>query len=505
MADPGTTGRRLSSGRLLGRNTGFTLIGQAATLLAAFVSVPLLVGGLGTARFGVLTLAWAVIGYAQVFDLGIGRALTKLTSEAIGEGREREMPAYFWTALTGMVLLGALAGGIVALATPWLVTSALNVPAALEAQTLTTFYLLSASLPLAIGGAAVRAHLEAWQRFDLVNAVVVPAALITYLGPVLALQFLDSLPLVVGVVILSRVFSFTVNFLNCMRITPILRTDRRPRRRVLRQLLGVGGWVTAANVTNALMQASDRFLIGVFATLTAVAYFATPYEVVNRLWLVSFAVAGVFFPAFALTMRTEPARATTIFSGAVRFGFIALFPVVLVIVGFSGEILNVWLGPAFTQNSTTVLQLLAVGALVASLNQIPFGLVQSTRPDLTGKLALFELPLYLAAFILMLLNFGVDGAAAVWALRAVVDGIVLLIMASRVAPGSARALGRLGPVALVAAAALAAAAGIPGLAERAVLVGVILVAFVPVAWRIVLAGDERAMVAGRIRAARGLA
>jgi O-antigen/teichoic acid export membrane protein len=274
---------------------------------------------------------------------------------------------------------------------------------------------------------------------------------------------------------------------------------------VLRELLGVGGWVTAANVTNALMQASDRFLIGVFASLTAVAYFATPYEVVNRLWLVSFAVAGVFFPAFALTMRTEPARATTIFSGAVRFGFIALFPVVLVIVGFSGEILNVWLGPAFTANSATVLQLLAVGALVASLNQIPFGLVQSTRPDLTGKLALIELPVYLAAFILMLQNFGVDGAAAVWALRAVVDGVVLLFMASRVAPGSAGALGRLWPVALVAAMSLVAAAEVPGVGARAILVAVVLLGFVPVAWRVVLARDERAMVAGRIRAARGLA
>ena len=51
--------------------------------------MPILVDGLGTARFGVLTLAWAVIGYAQVFDLGIGRALTKLTAERIGSTASR--------------------------------------------------------------------------------------------------------------------------------------------------------------------------------------------------------------------------------------------------------------------------------------------------------------------------------------------------------------------------------------------------------------------------------
>ncbi len=493
---------RLSSSRTLARSTAFTFGGQAATLLAAFVAVPLLVGGLGTARFGVLTLAWVVIGYAQVFDLGIGRALTKLTSEAIGAGREAEAPNLFWTALAGMVGLGVLIGGALALATPWLVTSALNVPAALEQETLITFWLLCASLPLAIGGAALRAHLEAWQRFDLVNAVVVPAALITYFGPVVALAFEDSLPLVVGAVILSRVFSTSVNFFNCMRITPALRRSRRASRERLRELLGIGSWITAANVTNALMQASDRFLIGVFATLTAVAYFATPYEVVTRLWLVSFAVASVFFPAFALTLQTDPARVRTIFSGALRFGFIALFPVVLLIVAFAEEGLALWLGPEFATGSTVVLQWLAAGALIASLAQIPFSLVQSARPDLVGKLALAELPVYLALFIAVLEGYGIGAAAAIWALRAAVDMVALLWMSGRVAPGSVAALGSLGVAGGVALALLGVASQLTGAGAKIVYVGIVLAAFAPLAWNGLLGPGERDRVRTRLRPAR---
>jgi O-antigen/teichoic acid export membrane protein len=496
-------GRRLASGRLLARNAGLSLIGQAATLLLAFIALPLLVGGLGTARFGVLALAWAVIGYAQVFDLGIGRALAKLTSEAIGEGRTRDMATGFWTALAAMLFLGAVMGAIVALLTPLLVGDVLNVPPELQAETLTTFYLLAASLPLAIGGAAVRAHLEAWQRFDLVNAVVVPAAVITYMGPVLVLALGGGLPEVVLAVILSRVFSFSVNLFSCIRITPELRSGRRLSRAILRRLLGVGGWVTAANVTNALMQASDRFLIGAFATLTAVAYFATPYEVVTRLWLVSFAVAGVFFPAFALTMRTDPGRARTIFSGAMRFGFVALFPIVLLIVAFAHEALSLWLGSEFAANSTLVLQLLAAGALFSSLNQIPFGLVQASRPDLAGKLALIELPIYLAVFVLMLQAWGIDGAAAAWALRAVLEGAVLLVLAHRVAPGSVAPLGRLGVVVAGGVVALVAAAELPGVGARVALVLAVLAGFVPVAWRFVLGAGERERVRARLAPAGG--
>jgi O-antigen/teichoic acid export membrane protein len=469
------------------------------TLVAAFIAVPLLVHSLGVQRFGVLALAWVVIGYAQVFDLGIGRALVKLTSEQIGAGRERDNPRFFWTALGGMLLLGCAAGGVVAALSPWLVGSALNVPAQLERETLHAFWLLSASLPLAISGAALRAHLEAWQRFDLVNAVVVPAALITYFGPVLALQLENSLVLVVAAVILSRVFSWSLTFAMVLRITPALRSGQRFARAALRRLLGVGTWVTAANVTNALMQAADRFLVGVFASLAAVTFFATPYEVVTKLWLVAFTVAGVFFPAFALTLTADPRRTRTIFGGAMRLGFIALFPVVLGIVVFAREGLDLWLGPEFAVNSERVLQWLAAGVLISSLGQIPFGLVQSARPDLTGKLALIELPLYLGAFIALLQAGGIEAAAAAWAGRAAIEMIVLLAMAERVAPGSLRALDRMGPVAVAAAAALAVGSQLT--AEHAKLAFLLasLLAFAPLAWLWVLRDTERTRIRARLR------
>ena len=82
------TRSRLSSGRLLARNTALSFFGQGATLLMAFLAVPLLIDGLGIARFGVLALAWVVFSYASFLDLGLGRALTKLTAERLGAGRE---------------------------------------------------------------------------------------------------------------------------------------------------------------------------------------------------------------------------------------------------------------------------------------------------------------------------------------------------------------------------------------------------------------------------------
>ena len=62
------------------RHTAFNLIGLGAPLLVAVGTIPVLIHALGPARFGLLTLIWAVVSYFGLFDLGLGRALTLLAS-----------------------------------------------------------------------------------------------------------------------------------------------------------------------------------------------------------------------------------------------------------------------------------------------------------------------------------------------------------------------------------------------------------------------------------------
>ena len=98
------------------RNVAWNLLGQGAPLIVALVTIPILIRAIGTDRFGVLNLAWMVIGYFSLFDLGVGRAMTHVIAKYIGADREDEIPGVFWTGLALMVLLGivgAFAGVIV--------------------------------------------------------------------------------------------------------------------------------------------------------------------------------------------------------------------------------------------------------------------------------------------------------------------------------------------------------------------------------------------------------
>src|SRR5260370_6858235 len=82
----------LTWGPLLARNVIWNLVGNGAPMIVAVFSIPILIQGLGKERFGVLALAWAPIGYASLFSLGLGRPLTQPGARKLGAVQARSAP-----------------------------------------------------------------------------------------------------------------------------------------------------------------------------------------------------------------------------------------------------------------------------------------------------------------------------------------------------------------------------------------------------------------------------
>ena len=96
----------------MAHNTLWSLVGKIVPMLGALVSIPILIKALGTDRFGVLTLAWILVGYFSLFDLGLSRALTYFVARKEGAGQQEDLLSMIWTALILMCGLGVF-GAIV--------------------------------------------------------------------------------------------------------------------------------------------------------------------------------------------------------------------------------------------------------------------------------------------------------------------------------------------------------------------------------------------------------
>ena len=418
----------------IARNVGWNVIGQVAPILVAIVSVPLLIHTLGLERFGFLGLAWALIGYAGVFDFGIGRALTRVVAYRLGKAEpDRALHA----ARVGSMLmlgLGIIIGAALWLAVPVLVERVLKIPASLQAEARVALVLLAVSMPAVLVTSAWRGVLEAGQEFARLNLIRVGMGLLTYLAPLVASLVWPRLEAVVLSVIAMRLVGAWLHARACRIAFGSMLQFERPDRSTIGALFGLGGWMSVSNIVSPLLTYLDRFIIAHRLAIEQVAYYATPYDLITRTLMLPYSLMAVIFPVLAGKSGKED-ELRAMYATSLRLLWVLMWPVVFTAIVLAKPLLTLWLGPGFAATGTAILQLLAAGVFVSALAQAPVNLIQAAgSPKWVAVLHLIELPLFIAVLWQAIGMQGVRGAAMVWVGRLLFDAIVLFIFAHRQLP-----------------------------------------------------------------------
>jgi O-antigen/teichoic acid export membrane protein len=420
------------SGSLIAKNAFYNILGYGVPLIFALAIIPSLIKNLGQEKFGILSLTWVVIGYFSFFDFGIGKALTKIISEKIGKNKSEEIPKFFWTSFFLMLFVSLAGSLIVFLSAHIVVYKIFNISESLQKETLNTFYVLAISIPIVTTTAGIRGFLEAYQKFGIINIIRTFLGVSSFVVPLLCLFFTDSLYWIVMFLVLIRIIVWVLYLFQCFKLNDELKKKIFFESNLIKPILRLGGWMTVSNITVPLIVYMDRFLIGAIVSATAIAFYTTPYEVISKLLIIPGAITGVLFPTFSANYLINPDFSKKLSIIATKYVFFILYPIVLIIMTFANEGLNLWLGKNFAENSTFILQFLALGVLFNSIAYIPFTVLEGIgRPDITAKIQLFELPIYFIAMWFTIKRAGINGAALVWFLRMLFDAAMLFFFAQQ--------------------------------------------------------------------------
>lgn len=440
--------RRLISGMF------WNAMGRGLPLLLALVLTPILVREMGLERWGLFTLALAMVGVFGIFDLGIGPALTRGLSERMAEGEDEEAGRLVGTAMLALGGFATLGAAVFWTILPWLMGHALNVPPELQEEALVAFRVLACAAPLIVINAALWGVLAAHQRFAAANLVTIPVAAMYYVGPVLLLMVWPSLIAVMLALVACRLAN-TLSYLWLAR--PLLPRLSVGNPAMVLPLLRIGGWMTFASLLNQALLYADRFLIGAMLTLAAVAHYATPLDLVLRMWILPIAIAQALLPAMASAFRTMPEVTSGLLRRGAMMMILLTLPPCLVLAGVGDWVLRLWLGAEFAANGGMVLRILAAGIFFSCVSFSANALLDAIgRPDATAKLVLAEVVVFLPVSALLLWWIGIEGAAIAWGVRALADCLGKLWLAGWLYPPARPAAQRLALPLILSLLALAA-------------------------------------------------
>ena len=357
--------------RSLTRNVAVNWLTAMLNAVLALVMTPIVVRSLAQEGYGVWTFLNGLMLYSNLLYVGLGGAVMRGLSEAVGRNDVAAQRRLVGLAVTIYAGLGLVCLAIALAVGPFVPQMfATSLHPEIEQSTAGAAAFLGLRLALMFVGSALSALLAAHGRFDLVGlttvAAVVPRLLLVLwatrqpspLVPLAMVTVTDAALLVPAFYALCRVVAPAVH------IRPALPTIAE-----LRTLYGFGIQVFVVQVAAVIISYTDTALIGILLGAVSVGLYSLPLQLIEQSRLLVNGVTQNLIPELsALKARGEMAQLARLFLAASRAcaTMSAFVNVHFVLLG--PAFLTLWVGPTMATDSPPILLFLAIAATAAAVS-----------------------------------------------------------------------------------------------------------------------------------------
>jgi O-antigen/teichoic acid export membrane protein len=397
------------------RNTGYNLAGAVIPVALSFLTVPLYLHLVGAERYGVLAIAWLLLGYFGIFDMGMGRA-TSFRIASLKDGSAADRADVFRTAIGINLGIGVVGGLVLWGAGYWFFGSIFKVSAALRSETLAGLPWLAASVPVATLTGVLTGALQGREQFLQTNTVSVVSTILFQLFPLgVAWMIGPHLGGLLGAAVLARIVGILILWVMCHRA---LTKGQSPRWRQdqARGLLAFGGWVAVNGSIGPLLIMADRFMIGAILSARAVAVYTIPFQLAQRSTMIPNALNNALFPRLT---ASSPAERLVILDKAISAVAALLTAPVFVGMFIMKPFLILWVGPEIGNDAARIGVIVMIAFWANSFAAVYFTYFQARgTPSTITKILLAQVVPYLALLWFVLRDYGLEGAAWLFLVRA---------------------------------------------------------------------------------------
>jgi len=422
----------MATARSLKSKVALNFSSTVLPMLVGLISVPILIDGIGVERFGLLSIAWMLVGYFSLLDMGLGRALTQKVAHKIGIGDTSNLKALILSALLLMTLLGVLGSIVLSLTAETLIYDTFNITPEYREEALKGVYWVALSIPFTILATGLFGVLEGQQYFGWTALVRAPLGLLMFFAPVIAMMWSPTLDVIFASLFLVRVLAFIALAFITLRTTKDY-LGWKAHAKEIKSLFTFGGWITVSNIISPVMVYFDRFYIATVLSASVVAYYTTPVDFLTKALLIPLALLGVMFASFSTDWQNNRDRAIKNYHRSIKVVAAVMLPFTIIAFTFAHQGVSLWLGEDFANSSYLIVKVITIGLFFNAMAMVPYAIIQSTgRADIPAKFHLIELPFYMVLLWYFVGDYGLVGAAYAWTIRVTLDALFLYVYASTI-------------------------------------------------------------------------
>ena len=417
-----------SSSRILS-NSIYNLMGWLLPIIVNFLTIPFVVRMLGVDSYGILMLSTSVIGYFSLLDIKFTAGSMRYIAEYHAKEDTRKVNEVISLSLLLYSVLGLLGAVILYISVDLFLMDMLKIPDEFKEVSRGVFHLSALGFFISFIHNYLASIPKSIHRFDITAKIEAGFGVVLMLLTVVLLYLGFNL---IGVVVL-RVVTLLINcivlFIVVKKQIPYVRFFSSISRDTVRRIVSFSKYSFLSKLAGTITGNTDRLIIGAIISSAAVTLYAVPFMLVSRLMNISVRLSMIMFPVAsemgAMGKREELNKIYFIVFRHIFFLNIALTTIICL---FAKQILQLWMGNDFAQQTYIVLILISLAFFAETLTNLP-SLINDglSFPKVTGFFALGRAIFGVAALLIGAVFFGLTGVAVAYLISSVVPGSIFLI------------------------------------------------------------------------------
>lgn len=345
------------------KNVLTSWMGMVIGIVITFFFTPYLISMIGKDQYGIWTLAFSIIAYMGLADLGMKQAIVRYISKYYAVEDWPQLNQVFSSAVRVYALIGlAIAAATVLIV--FVFIDYFQIPE--EYLKIARISFLVLGINQAIGYALLPfTALGAYHRFDITTMFNVGAKIAQTVGIVLLLELGYGLVamafMVAAMTLLAKLF---INYIRIRKYPENRFSFAAIDKEKTKMLLGYGWFSFLIVATWIVIFQTDNIVIGAFISMEAVTVYSIAGAIVTQLRSAINIISVPLVPAVShFEAGKDFDRIMTIYNKSSRYLYYVSACLALAIIFFGGPFILLWVGPDFIP-AISILHVLIIAATV---------------------------------------------------------------------------------------------------------------------------------------------
>ena len=412
------------------KNTYYHFISQVIGFFFPLILIPLIISKIGSAEFGIYTIAYGFIGAFTLFDLGISTSYIKFISEYYNKNEIDNLNstinvgiAFYLVFTIVFAILGFLFANTI--------LSYINIPPDLIDKGRFALYICLIIFVIATNSNMFVSILLSLQKMYVNSLLSMGIGVLNFIMIIVVLFLGYGIKGLLYVQLITVTVSTVLSIILAKKYLPQVSYGIKYfKLEIFKKMMKFGLQMQISKLAGFFSEKYDEFLLGVFSILNNVTFFNISAKIMRvakflpMLFLIQ--VAPV---AAELNAKEQKEKLKTLFEDTTKYLSFVSIPISIYVFIFSNEIISTWMGSGF-EISSYILRILLVGMLVNLIIASPGNSILPNIgiPKYQMFEGLFHLIVNVVISYFLIKNYGLVGAAYGNSAATIISSVYIFII-----------------------------------------------------------------------------